>query len=140
MSGLEPGDKVLEIGTGSGYQAAVLAEIGMDVYTVERIPELHRRAKETLAALGYTVHCKLGDGYYGWPEFAPYRGIIVTAAPEEVPPPLLEQLAILGRLVIPLGPRRGFQSLWIYTRYSDRITKFRLTGVAFVPFIHDEQT
>ena len=95
---LKPGDKVLEIGTGSGYQAAVLASIpGVEVYTIEIIPELAQSAKERLERLGYRVHCKQGDGYYGWPEHAPYDAIIVTAAPDHVPPPLLDQLAEGGR-------------------------------------------
>ncbi|HOT91300.1 MAG TPA: protein-L-isoaspartate(D-aspartate) O-methyltransferase [Anaerolineae bacterium] len=132
---LQPGNRVLEVGTGSGYQTAVLADMGMDVYTIERIPELYTQAKALLEELGYAAHCRLGDGYYGWPEFAPYDGIIVTAAPEETPPALLEQLADGGRLVIPTGPRHGYQTLWKIIKHGDKITKLDLGGVAFVPFI-----
>jgi len=132
---LRPGDRVLEVGTGSGYQTAILAEMGMDVYTIERIPELYEQAKACLEALGYAVHCLLGDGYYGWPELAPYNGIIATAAPDEIPSALLEQLADGGRLVIPVGPRHGYQTLWKVIRRGDAIQKLDLGGVAFVPFI-----
>lgn len=132
---LQPGDRVLEVGTGSGYQAAIFAEMGMDVYTIERIPELYEQAKAALESLGYAVHCRLGDGYDGWPEFAPYDGIIATAAPDEIPPALLEQLADGGRLVIPVGPRHGYQTLWKIIRRGDEIQKINLGGVAFVPFI-----
>ena len=132
---LRPGDRVLEVGTGSGYQTAILAEMGMDVYTIERIPELYEQAKACLESLGYTVHCLLGDGYHGWPEFAPYDGIIATAAPDEIPPALLEQLADGGRLIIPVGPRHGYQTLWKVIRRGDDIQKLDLGGVAFVPFI-----
>ena len=132
---LRPGDRVLEIGTGSGYQTAILAEMGMDVYTIERISELHAQAKACLDSLGYAVQCRLGDGYYGWPESAPYDGIIATAAPDEIPPPLLEQLADGGRLIIPVGHRHGYQTLWKIIRRGDEIQKFDLGGVAFVPFV-----
>ena len=132
---LQPGDRVLEVGTGSGYQTAILAEMGMDVYTIERVPELYEQAKTLLESLGYAVHCRLGDGYHGWPEFAPYDGIIATAAPDEIPPMLLEQLADGGRLVIPVGPRHGYQTLWKVIRRGDDIQKIDLGGVAFVPFI-----
>jgi len=134
---LQPGDRVLEVGTGSGYQAAILAEMGMDVYTIERVPELYEQAKASLESLGYEVHCRLGDGYDGWPEFAPYDGIIATAAPDEIPPALLDQLADGGRLVIPVGPRHGYQNLWKIIRHGDEIQKINLGGVAFVPFIVD---
>ena len=99
-----PGRRVLEIGTGSGYQAAVLAEMGVEVYTVEIVEPLARTAARTLASLGYsTVHTRVGDGYGGWPEHAPFDAVIVTAAPDHVPKPLIEQLAVGGRLVIPVG-------------------------------------
>lgn len=134
---LEEGDKVLEIGTGSGYQAAVLAEIpGVEVYTIEIIPELAQRAEETLNSLGYAdVHCKQGDGYHGWVEHAPYDAIIVTAAPDHVPQPLREQLAVGGRMVIPIGPRGGYQTLWKFVKQPDGEMKaYNKGGVAFVPF------
>ncbi len=134
---LEEGDKVLEIGTGSGYQAAVLAELpGVEVYTIEIIPELAERAKQTLEDLGYTnAHCKQGDGYYGWPEHAPFDGIIVTAAPDHVPPSLREQLAVDGRMVIPIGPRGGYQTLWKFVKQPDgELKAYNEGGVAFVPF------
>jgi len=132
---ISPGDRVLEIGTGSGYQAAVLAELGADVYTIERIPALYEEAKIRLQALGYQVHCKQGDGYEGWPEFAPYDGIIVTAAAPEVPSPLLEQLADGGRLVIPLGAGYGYQNLWKIVKEGETLHKMNLGSVAFVPFV-----
>jgi protein-L-isoaspartate(D-aspartate) O-methyltransferase len=112
---LEPTDRVLEVGTGSGYQAAVLAELCAEVYSIEIIPELTRHTRSLLAELGYAnVHVKLGDGYRGWPGKTPFDGIIVTAAPDHVPQPLLDQLAPGGRLVIPVG---GWsQSLEVYTR------------------------
>ena len=132
---LKVGDCVLEVGTGSGYQTAILAEMGMDVCTIERIPDLYATAKACLDELGYTVRTCLGDGSQGWLEFAPYDGIIVTAAPEEIPPALLEQLADGGRLVIPVGPRHGYQTLWKIVKHGDDIRKIDLGGVAFVPFI-----
>jgi len=134
---LEEGEKVLEIGTGSGYQAAVLDELpDVEVYTVEIIPELAQRAEETLDKLGYTdVHCKQGDGYHGWPEQAPFDAIIVTAAPDHVPQPLREQLAVRGRMVIPIGPRGGYQTLWKFVKQPDGEMKaYNKGGVAFVPF------
>jgi protein-L-isoaspartate(D-aspartate) O-methyltransferase len=134
---LEDGDKVLEIGTGSGYQAAVLAEIpGVEVYTIEIVPELAERAEKTLISVGYDdVHCKQADGYYGWPEQAPFDAIIVTAAPDHVPRPLAEQLAEGGRMVIPIGPRGGYQTLWQFVKQPDGDLKaYNMGGVAFVPF------
>ena len=134
---LKEGDKVLEIGAGSGYQAAVLAEIpGVEVYTIEIIPELARSASERLRRLGYTdVHCKEGDGYYGWPEHAPFDAIIVTAAPDHAPQPLVDQLAEDGRLVIPIGPPGGYQTLWKFVKQpGGELQAFNMGGVAFVPF------
>lgn len=134
---LRRGDKVLEIGTGSGYQAAVLAEIpGVEVFTIEIIPELAERAEKTLKSQGYTdVRCKQADGYYGWPEHAPYDAIVVTAAPDHVPQPLSEQLAVSGRMVIPVGPRGGYQTLWKFVKQPDGEMKaYNKGGVAFVPF------
>ena len=133
---LRPGDKTLEIGTGSGYQAAILAELGMgEIYTVEIIPALAEAAATRLQTLGYTqVHVQNGDGFHGWPEQAPYQGIIVTAAVERVPPPLTAQLAEGGRLVIPLGAPHHFQELWVYTKRGDHLDGEAWGGVAFVPF------
>jgi len=132
---LKPGDKVLEVGTGSGYQAAVLASIpGVEVYSVEIIPELAQSAKERLERLGYRVHCKQGDGYYGWPEHAPFDAIIVTAAPDHVPPPLVQQLGEGGRMVIPIGPPGGYQTLWKFVKEKGgELKAYNMGGVAFVP-------
>jgi protein-L-isoaspartate(D-aspartate) O-methyltransferase len=134
---LKRGDKVLEIGTGSGYQAAVLAQIpGIEVYTIEIIPELAESARRRLESLGYTqVDCKQADGYYGWPEHAPFDAIIVTAAPDHVPQPLADQLADEGRMVIPVGPPGGYQTLWKFVKQADgELRAFNMGGVAFVPF------
>lgn len=132
---LKPGERVLEIGTGSGYQAAVLAELGyVSVYSIEIIPELAESARDRLARLGYQqVHVKTGDGYFGWEEYAPYNAIIVTAAPDHLPPPLVEQLAPHGRIVIPIGPPGGYQSLWKFVQEGDQLKAYNLGGVLFVP-------
>jgi protein-L-isoaspartate(D-aspartate) O-methyltransferase len=134
---LREGDKVLEIGTGSGYQAAILAEIpGIEVYTIEIIPELAESARERLESQGYTnVHCKQDDGYYGWSEHAPFDAIIVTAAPDHVPPFLMDQMANGGRMVIPIGPPGGYQTLWKFVKSPDgELQALNKGGVAFVPF------
>ncbi len=132
---LEPGDRVLEIGTGSGYQAAVLAAIVKDVYSIEIVPELAEMAEERLAELGYdNVAAAQGDGYFGWEEFAPFDAIIVTAAPDHLPQPLVGQLQDGAHLVIPIGPVGGFQSLWRFTRSGDELHSRNLGGVRFVPF------
>nr|HID13020.1 protein-L-isoaspartate(D-aspartate) O-methyltransferase [Anaerolineae bacterium] len=136
LLGLREGDKVLEIGTGSGYQAAVLAEIpGVEVYTIEIIPELAETARKRLESLGYTsVHCMQGDGYYGWPDYAPFDAVIVTAAPDHIPQPLVDQLADGGRMVIPIGPPGGYQTLWKFVKDPDgELRAFNMGGVAFVP-------
>lgn len=131
---LKPGDKVLEIGTGSGYQAAVLAEITDQVYSIEIIEVLAQRAQEGLKELGYLqVNVKVADGYYGWPEQAPFDAIIVTAAPDHVPPPLVQQLRDGGRLVVPVGPPGGYQTLWLIEKRGDRLINHNQGGVAFVP-------
>jgi len=131
---LKHGEKVLEIGTGSGYQAAVLAELTDKVYTVEIIEELAEQAEERLQRLGYTnVKVKHADGYYGWEEYAPYDAIIVTCAPDHVPQPLVEQLADGGRLVIPVGPPGSYQTLWQITKQGDELISKNITGVIFVP-------
>lgn len=132
--------KVLEIGTGSGYQAAVLAELVDHVYTIEIVETLGRRAAETLERLGYrNVSSRIGDGYLGWPEEAPFDAIIVTAAPEEVPQPLIDQLAVRGRLVIPVGPQTAVQSLQVLSKQRDGdIETTDVIPVRFVPFTRDE--
>lgn len=132
---LKEDDKVLEIGAGSGYQAAILAELTKNVYTVEIIEELAAKAEKTLRALGYeNVKFKIGDGFSGWEEESPFNAIIVTAAPEEIPPPLREQLAEGGRMVIPLGPPQGVQTLWKYTKKGGTLTTENHGLVRFVPF------
>ncbi|HEY3476675.1 MAG TPA: protein-L-isoaspartate(D-aspartate) O-methyltransferase [Anaerolineales bacterium] len=133
---LQPGEKVLEIGTGSGYQAAILAELGyVDVYSIEIVPELAEIATTRLQDLGYTnVRVKQGDGYYGWPEYAPFDAIIVTAAPDHLPAPLAEQLAEGGRIVIPIGPAGLYQTLWKFVKEDGELTAYSMGGVAFVPF------
>ena len=138
---VEPGDKVLEIGTGSGYQAAVLAEIGCEVYTVEIIPQLAEQAARRLQELGYErAHVRQGDGYFGWPEHAPYDAIIVTAAPDHLPQPLVQQLALGGRLVIPIGPQGSYQTLWLFEKGADgQLQATNLGPVLFVPLVRGEQ-
>lgn len=131
----KPSDVVLEVGTGSGYQAAVLAECVAKVYSIEIIAPLAQRARATLDAAGYrTVETRIGDGYQGWPEAAPFDGIIVTAAPDHVPPRLVEQLKPGGRLVIPVGPRGATQELLLIEAGRDgRATTRRTIAVRFVP-------
>jgi protein-L-isoaspartate(D-aspartate) O-methyltransferase len=132
---LKEGERVLEIGTGSGYQAAVLAELGIvEVFSIEIVPELEASAAARLQALGYAVTVKQGDGYYGWPEYAPFDAIIVTAAPDHLPGSLVEQLAVNGRLVIPIGPPGGYQSLWKFVNEASGLKAYNMGGVAFVPF------
>jgi protein-L-isoaspartate(D-aspartate) O-methyltransferase len=135
---LKPGDKVLEIGTGSGYQAAVLARVVKEVYTVEIIGALAQSARATLAQLGYqNIFVKHGDGYQGWQEYAPYDAIIVTAAPDEVPGKLLEQLAAGGTMVIPVGSFT--QNLYRMTRTEEGIAKEALLPVRFVPMVEGKE-
>jgi protein-L-isoaspartate(D-aspartate) O-methyltransferase len=136
---LKPGEKVLEIGTGSGYQAAVLAEMGADVYSIEIVEPLAKRTHELLARMGYDkLHLRIGDGYKGWPEAAPFDAIIVTAAPEKIPQPLIDQLAVGGRLVIPVG-KNGDQDLRVITRSKDGTTSETLFPVRFVPMTGEAQ-
>lgn len=114
---LQPGDKVLEIGTGSGYQAAVLAEMGCEVYSIEIVKELGERARNKLEELGYkNIKVRIGDGYAGWPEYAPFDKIIVTCAPEKVPQPLIDQLSENGLIVIPVGRQNSIQYLVVLTK------------------------
>ena len=130
---VEKGDRVLEIGTGSGYQAVILAEMGCDVYTIEIIETLSLRAQETIKRLGYeNIHFKIGDGFIGWEEYAPFDGIIVTCAPDEIPEPLIEQLADGGKMVIPVGEYLP-QDLVLVEKVNGEVSKTPVTSVAFVP-------
>jgi len=127
--------KVLEIGTGSGYQAAILAEIVDKVYTIEIVPELAKESAERLKNLGYdNVICKYGDGYQGWSEYAPFDIIVVTAAPENIPQPLIDQLAEGGRLIIPVGAPGAVQELVLVIKKNGKTETRRLSFVRFVPF------
>jgi protein-L-isoaspartate(D-aspartate) O-methyltransferase len=139
-AGVSAGDKVLEIGTGSGYQAAVLAELVDQVYSIEIISPLAERSTDTLARLGYdNVNTRQADGYFGWEEYAPFDAIVVTAAPDHIPQPLVQQLKIGGRMIIPVGPVGGFQKLWLVTRESeDEVRTVDLGGVRFVPFTRED--
>jgi len=126
--------KVLEIGTGSGYQAAVLGELAREVYTIEIVPQLADHARNTLAALGYrNVHVRTGDGYLGWPEQAPFDAIMVTAAPDHVPQPLVDQLAVGGRMIIPVGV--AYQEILLVSRTPTGIVQQRTIPVRFVPLV-----
>lgn len=135
----EPGDVVLEVGTGSGYQAAVLGQLVKQVYTIEVIPELASGARAAIETLGYdNITVRAGDGYAGWPEHAPFDGIIVTAAPDEIPPPLIEQLTTGGKLVIPVGPVHGFQQLMLVEKDAGgKLRERAILPVAFVPLTGD---
>jgi protein-L-isoaspartate(D-aspartate) O-methyltransferase len=133
---LPPGAKVLEVGTGCGYQTAVLAEIAREVWSIEIVQALADRARKTLAELGYrNAHVMHGDGYGGWPEHAPFDGILVAAAPDHVPPALIAQLKVGGRLVIPVG--RFDQEMRVITRTADGSREERLIPVRFVPLTRD---
>jgi protein-L-isoaspartate(D-aspartate) O-methyltransferase len=130
-----PGKRVLEIGTGSGYQAAVLAEIGAEVFSIEVLQTLYARTARTLAALGYgRIHLRAGDGRKGWPDAAPFDAIVVTAAADAVPPALLAQLADGGRLVIPVGAD-DHQVLEMHRRSGDTVSVERVFAVQFVPLV-----
>ncbi|MGQ9553866.1 MAG: protein-L-isoaspartate(D-aspartate) O-methyltransferase [Anaerolineae bacterium] len=134
LAQVQRGDRVLEIGTGSGYQAAILAQLTDEVYSVEIIPELAASARERLDRLGYSrVTTAVLDGYFGWDEHAPYDAIIVTAAPDHVPPSLVEQLADGGRMVIPVGPPGLYQNLWLIEKKGDNLERTSILPVAFVP-------
>ena len=137
---VEPGDKVLEIGTGSGYQAAVLAQMGLDVFTIEIIPDLAAKAESTLRKLEYGVATRAADGYFGWVEEAPFDGIIVTAAPDHVPQPLVDQLAPGGVMVIPVGPIGAVQTMWRFSPNAAGELEAESFGwVSFVPFTRAEE-
>ncbi len=132
--GLTPEDRVLEVGTGSGYQAAVLAEVAGEVYTIEIKEALHRRSNRILRSRHpETVHTRLADGYYGWEQQAPIDAIMITAAVDHIPPPLIAQLKDGGRLILPLGNPFSYQNLVLVTRQDDDTTVKQITGVLFVP-------
>jgi protein-L-isoaspartate(D-aspartate) O-methyltransferase len=134
----QPGDRVLEIGTGSGYQAAVLSLLVKDVYSIEIVKDLGEAAAERLEQLGYgNVHVLIGDGYLGWPEHAPFDAIIVTAAPPEIPKALVEQLAEGGRMVIPVGT--SYQELLLVEKKDGKVTKRVITVVRFVPMVPEKK-
>lgn len=137
---IRPGAIVLEVGTGSGYGAAVLARIAAEVYTIEIIPELAQSASERLETIGFdNVHVRAGDGYRGWPDKAPFDAIVVTAAPEHVPQPLIQQLAVGGRLVIPVGPEGGVQQLKVITKTAEGVVTEDVLPVRFVPMTGEAQ-
>jgi len=132
-------DRVLEVGTGSGYQAAILAELVAEVYTIEIIEPLAKKAEATLQRLGYkNVHVKTGDGYKGWPERAPFDSIIVTCAPERVPQPLLDQLKEGGRMIIPVGAKFA-QELYLFEKKNGRLQQSAVLPVRFVPMLRTEK-
>jgi protein-L-isoaspartate(D-aspartate) O-methyltransferase len=134
---ISPNDTVLEIGTGSGYQTAILAELSDTVYTIERIPELSKDAKTVLDRLNYTnIRYSVGDGSKGFQEAAPYDKIIVTAAPDEVPQALLDQLSENGKLIIPVG-RSIIQDLMLYEKHNGTLQKTNLGGCRFVPLVSE---
>jgi protein-L-isoaspartate(D-aspartate) O-methyltransferase len=132
---MTPSSRVLEVGTGSGYQAAILAEVVEQVYSIEIIEPLGEQARDNLAALGYrNIEVRIGDGYYGWKEQAPFDAIVVTAAASHIPPPLIEQLASGGRMIIPVGSRFMVQQLVLVEKDDDgEVTTRQILPVRFVP-------
>ena len=135
----KPNDRVLEIGTGSGYQAAILAELASEIYSVEIVKPLARAAEATLQRLGYkNVHVKIGDGYKGWPEAAPFDAIIVTCAPDKVPQPLTDQLKDGGRMVIPVGERFA-QELYLLEKKNGQLKESVTLPVRFVPMLREAE-
>lgn len=131
---IKKSDKVLEIGTGSGYQAAILAEIAKEVYTIEIVPELAKSAAKKLEELGYkNIHVKCADGFLGWPKAAPFDAIIVTCSANDVPPPLIEQLGQGGRLIMPMGLETTYQNLVLIEKKQGRLLKTIVAPVRFVP-------
>jgi protein-L-isoaspartate(D-aspartate) O-methyltransferase len=137
LAAIAPGDEVLEIGTGSGYQAAVLAALGARVFSIEIVEQLAKSAETRLRALGYAVTLRHGDGYAGWPSEAPFDAILVTAAPPVVPEPLKQQLAVGGRLVVPVG--EAYQELLLITRTDQGYRERRVLPVRFVPMTGEAQ-
>lgn len=136
---LQPGERVLEIGTGSGYQAAVLAEMGVEVFTIEIVAPLGHQAKDVLQSMEYrNIHTKTGDGYRGWPQQAPFDGIIVTCAPLQIPQPLQDQLAENGRMVIPVGSVYSHQQLFQLRKIKGQIKKVKIFDVRFVPMVDEK--
>ena len=136
---LKPGKKVLEIGTGSGYQAAILAEMGAEVYSVELIKPLGENAGKILTSLGYTnIRLKTGDGYSGWPEYAPFDAILVTCSPSEIPSPLKEQLAEGGKMIIPVGEQFIVQYLYLLEKKNGKIRQKNVMPVRFVPMVDEK--
>jgi len=134
---ISPEEKVLEIGTGSGYQAAILAELAREVYTIEIIPELANRARNRLRELGFTnVQVRAGDGYAGWKEHAPFDAILVTAAPDHVPRALVDQLAVNGRMIIPVGVRK--QEMRVLTKTVGGVIEETTLQVRFVPLVRSD--
>ena len=132
--GLKHNHRVLEIGTGSGYQAAVLGELANQVYTIEIKKKLYDRSIKILEMLGYdNIHSRHGDGYFGWPEAAPFDAIMITAAIDHIPPPLLKQLKDGGRLALPLGNPFSYQNLVLVTKQGEDLRVKQITGVLFVP-------
>jgi len=138
LAAIEPGDRVLEVGTGSGYQAAVLAQMGAEVYSIEIVESLGKQARERLKRLGYDgVNLRIGDGYAGWPEAAPFAAVLLTAAPPKLPEPLKQQLAVGARLVAPVG--RSYQELVVVTRTAKGFELQRNIPVRFVPMTGEAQ-
>lgn len=134
----QPGEKILEIGTGSGYQAAVLAEMGAEVYSIEIVAPLARHADEVLRRQGYKVQVRHGDGYKGWPEKAPFDVVIVTCAPENIPQALTAQLKVGGRMIIPVGPTNSVQNLLIIRKTASGVEVEEDLPVRFVPMVNEE--
>jgi protein-L-isoaspartate(D-aspartate) O-methyltransferase len=137
---LKPDHRVLELGTGSGYQAAVLSELAAEVYTIEIVPELAESAAKRLSALGYeNVSVRSGDGWHGWAEAAPFDRIIVTAVGEEIPPALIEQLTVGGRMVMPIGPQHGGQNLTVIDKTESGLERTEVLPVQFVPITRNSE-
>jgi protein-L-isoaspartate(D-aspartate) O-methyltransferase len=140
--GLKGHEKVLEIGTGSGYQAAVLSEVAKSVHTIEIVQDLARTARDRLAMLGYTqIQVRAGDGYQGWPKEAPFDAIVITAAPDHIPQPLVDQLKVGGKMILPLGPQNQAQSLVLLTKLKGgKLKRDVIMPVRFVPMTGEAQS